>query len=121
MCTCERPFKIPVTELAFIQDQREKVGARGKLFIGGINKKETQKEKEKKEKEDKLQAHNQKVQQAADKQFQSIDYTDLSDDDINETQNEDLNDESFILTEPKQKTSNQNRDSIENFIRECER
>ena len=59
-CACSKDSKIPVLEVAYIKDQREKVGSKGRRQIGSADVKEHRRQCSAKERKDKKAENEQK-------------------------------------------------------------
>ena len=65
-CNCHRDYKIPVIELNFIKDQRDKVGPTGKFQLGSVD---TLFEKKRKRTESRYHKHNKKMDLGSEVDF----------------------------------------------------
>ena len=121
-CSCPREFKIPEIEWNFIKDQREKIGQHGLMQMGAPDIKEAKRQKKLRErKERKMKTLETRALGEKENQVEDYDDTIVEMEDISTVDNDDK-DEDFVAEQiGVERTHNQNRNNIENFISELER
>ena len=124
-CKCEVKDKIPVIELEFIKDQRDKVGHKGNMQLAGPDRVEARRQAENRKKKASLEAYyesqtvkqGQKRAQTDDYEQENLDLPDVNVDD----KHDGVDFEYVDKDDNSSKDHNQNRINILPYIAEVER